>query len=119
MRVDKFLWCIRVFKTRSIASAQCREGKVTVDGKAVKPAQELKGNENIRVRKGAIYFEWQVLDMPKSRMAASLVAGFARDITPEAEKQKLEEIRAAQRDLLRPTGRPTKRDRRDWEKWFT
>lgn len=92
---------------------------MTVDGKAAKPAQELKINDNIRVRKGAVYFEWQVLDMPKSRVGASLVAEFARDITPEAEKQKLEEIRAAQRDLLRPTGRPTKRDRRDWEKWFT
>lgn len=92
---------------------------MTVDGKAAKPAQELKINDNIRVRKGAVYFEWQVLDMPKSRMGASLVAEFARDITPEAEKQKLEGIRAAQRDLLRPTGRPTKRDRRDWEKWFT
>ena len=119
MRVDKFLWCIRVFKTRSLASAQCREGKVFVDEKAVKPAQELRGGEIIRVRKGAVYFEWQVKDLPKSRMAASLVVNFARDITPEREKQKLEEIRAAQRDLLRPTGRPTKRDQRDWEKWFS
>ena len=76
------------------------------------------GEETIRVRKGAVYFEWEVLGLPKNRMAASLVPDFARDITPETEKQKLEEIRAAQRDLLRPTGRPTKRDRRDWEKWF-
>ena len=119
MRVDKFLWCVRVFKTRSLSSAQCREGKVFVDGKTVKPAHELKGNEVIRVRKGAVYFEWQVLALPKSRMAASLVPDFAKDITPEGEKQKLEEIRAAQQDLLRPTGRPTKRDRRDWEKWFS
>jgi ribosome-associated heat shock protein Hsp15 len=107
MRVDKFLWCIRAFKTRSLASAQCREGKVSVNGKEVKPSQELRGEETIRVRKGAVYFEWEVLGLPKNR------------ITPETEKQKLEEIRAAQRDLLRPTGRPTKRDRRDWEKWFS
>tara|TARA_Y100000385_G_scaffold286208_2_gene347747 strand:+ start:1064 stop:1423 length:360 start_codon:yes stop_codon:yes gene_type:complete len=119
MRVDKFLWCIRAFKTRSLASAQCREGKVFVNGKEVKPSQELRGEEIIRVRKGAVYFEWEVLALPKSRMAASLVPDFARDITPETEKRKLEEIRAAQRDLLRPTGRPTKRDRRDWEKWFS
>ena len=63
MRVDKFLWCIRVFKTRSLSSAQCREGKVFVDGKEVKPAQELRGGETIRVRKGAVYFEWQVKDL--------------------------------------------------------
>tara|TARA_B100000767_G_scaffold110805_1_gene106011 strand:- start:1119 stop:1478 length:360 start_codon:yes stop_codon:yes gene_type:complete len=119
MRVDKFLWCIRAFKTRSLSSAQCREGKVFVDAKAVKPAQELKGGETVRVRKGAIFFEWQVVQLPKSRMAASLVPDYARDITPDTEKKKLEEIRNAQRDLLRPTGRPTKRDRRDWEKWFS
>ena len=52
------------------------------------------------------------------RVAASLVPEYARDITPESQRQKLEEIRAAQRDLMRPVGRPTKRDRRDWEKYF-
>ena len=118
MRIDKYLWCIRAFKTRSLATQHCREGKVLVSEKAVKPSQELKGGEVIRVRKGAVYFEWQVLEFPRSRMAAARVPEFARDITPESQRQKLEEIRAAQRDLIRPLGRPTKRDRRDWEKYF-
>jgi len=70
------------------------------------------------VRKGAVYFTWEVLEFPRSRMAAAKVPEFARDITPESEKRKLEEIREAQRDLIRPVGRPTKRDRRDWERYF-
>lgn len=118
MRVDKFLWCIRAFKTRSQATAHCREGKVFIGEKVVKPSLELKGHECIRVRMGAVHFEWQVLVFPSSRMAAARVPEFARDITPESEKRKLEDIRAAQRDLIRPVGRPTKRDRRNWEQHF-
>lgn len=118
MRIDKYLWAIRVFKTRSLSSAHCREGKVFVGDKAVKPAQELKGQERIRIRKGAVHFEWEVLAFPKSRLGAALVPQYARDVTPEAEKQKYAEIRNAQRNLIRPVGRPTKRDRRDWEKHF-
>lgn len=101
-----------------MASAHCREGKVSIADKPVKPATELKGGETIRVRKGAVHFEWRVLNFPKNRVSASLVVEFAQDITPEAERQKLEDIRAAQKDLIRPAGRPTKRDRRDWENWF-
>ena len=118
MRIDKFLWCIRLFKTRSQATNHCREGKVFLGEKAVKPSLELKGGERIRIRKGAVHFEWEVLHFPKSRLSASLVADYAKDITPQLEMKKLEEIRAAQRDLIRPVGRPTKRDRRDWEKHF-
>jgi ribosome-associated heat shock protein Hsp15 len=91
---------------------------VFVGEKAVKPAQEIRSGEIIRVRKGAVYFEWEVVDFPRSRVAAALVPDYARDITPESQRHKLEEIRAAQRDLMRPVGRPTKRDRRDWEKYF-
>jgi hypothetical protein len=102
-----------------LASAQCREGKVTVDGKAVKPAQELKATRTFECAKERFTLNGRFWTCPRAEWLRLLVAGFARDITPEAEKQKLEEIRAAQRDLLRPTGRPTKRDRRDWEKWFS
>jgi ribosome-associated heat shock protein Hsp15 len=118
MRVDKYLWCIRVFKTRSSATDHCREGKVFVADRPVKPALELRGGERIRIRMGAVHFEWEVIGFPKSRVSAALVPDFGRDITPEEELRRLEEIRAAQRDLLRPTGRPTKRDRRDWEDFF-
>ena len=118
MRIDKFLWAIRVFKTRSLASAHCREGKVFIGEKVVKPAHVLSGEEKIRVRKGAVQFEWKVLSFPKSRVGAALVETYARDVTAPEEVKKWEDIRAAQRDLGRPVGRPTKSDCRDWEKHF-
>jgi len=118
MRVDKYLWCIRVFKTRTAATEHCREGKVFIADRAVKPALELRGGEQVRIRMGAVHFEWEVIGFPKSRVAAALVSQFGRDITPEAERAKLEAIRAAQHDLLRPVGRPTKRDRRDLDAFF-
>jgi ribosome-associated heat shock protein Hsp15 len=118
MRVDKFLWCVRVFKTRTLATEHCRSGKVFVGEHAVKPAMELKGGECIRVRMGAVHFSWEVLEFPPSRVGAAGVPTYVRDVTPESERLKLAEIRAAQRDLLRPVGRPTKRDRRDWERQF-
>lgn len=118
MRVDKYLWAIRVFKTRSQATAHCKEGKVKLLDKAVKPSQELRGQETLEVRKGAVTFSYEVLAFPKSRVGPPLVPDYARDVTPQTELDKLEQIRAAQRDLMRPVGRPTKRDRRDWEKYF-
>ena len=89
-----------------------------VSGKAVKPSLELKGQEAIEVRKGAVHFTYEVIGFPKSRVGAPLVDAFVRDTTSPDELAKLEQIRAAQKDLIRPVGRPTKRDRRDWERYF-
>ena len=114
MRVDKFLWAVRVFKTRSMASQHCREGKVFVDGKALKPAREVK----VGVRKGAVTFGYEVVSFPRSRVGAALVPDHMRDVTSPEEKEKLEMIRLAQQDRPKGVGRPTKRDRRDWEKAF-
>jgi len=118
MRIDKYLWCVRVFKTRTLATEHCRSGKVFVGDAAVKPAHELRGGERVRVRMGAVHFSWEVLGFPTSRVGAGLVPTYARDVTPESERVKWAEIREAQRDLLRPVGRPTKRDRRDWDRQF-
>lgn len=118
MRVDKYLWAIRAFKTRSLATAHCKEGKVQVNAKPAKPAQDLRSGDRIEVRKGAINFAFEVLEFPKSRVGAGLVEQHVRDVTPQSEMDKLAEIREAQRDMTRPVGRPTKRDRRDWEKYF-
>ncbi len=118
MRIDKYLWAVRLFKTRSLATKHCREGKVFIADKPVKPSLELKGQERIVVRKGAVHFTYEVTGFPKSRVGAPLVEAFVRDITAPEEIAKLEQIREAQKDLLRPVGRPTKRDRRDWERYF-
>lgn len=118
MRIDKYLWCIRVFKTRSMATAHCREGKVYVDDAQVKPAREVKVGEEIVIRKGAIRFSWQVTDLPRSRVGAALVGDYAVETTAPEELEKLEMIRLSQKNSFPRPGRPTKKDRRDWENYF-
>ena len=116
MRIDKYIWAIRIAKTRSLASLFCRDGKVEIDGKKVKPARILKEGEIIVVRKGAIFYSYEVLTFPKSRVGASLVQDYAKDITPKEQLDKLEMIRLANIDRPKGLGRPTKKDRRNWAK---
>jgi ribosome-associated heat shock protein Hsp15 len=118
MRIDKYLWCIRVFKTRTMATTHCKEGKVYVADSVVKPAREVKVGEEIVIRKGAIRFSWKVTDLPKSRVGAALVGDYALETTAPEELEKLEMIRLAQKDILHRPGMPTKKDRRDWENYF-
>lgn len=119
MRVDKYLWCIRVFKTRSIATDACKENRVVINGDPVKPAREVKVGENITIRKGAVHFAWKVVDFPKSRVGPALVADYATDITPEEELEKLRIIQEGHNQRPRGVGRPTKRDRRDMDRFFS
>ncbi len=112
-RIDKWLWSVRLFKTRSEAAEACRGGKIKLNGDAVKAAKELKPNDLISFRSGTIQRTIRVVDFPKSRLGAKLVAGYFEDLTPpeEYERQKLE------KEYERPffytgKGRPTKRDRR-------
>lgn len=118
MRIDKYLWAIRVFKTRTSATTCCKEGKVLVKGAEAKPSRAIKVGEEIEIRKGAVCFKWKVLDLPKSRVGPPLVEQYAADITPEEEKIKLQMIRLGQEQRPKGIGRPTKRDRRDWDKHF-
>ncbi len=118
MRVDKYLWAIRVFKTRTLATAACKEGRIIIDDESVKPSREIKAGEEIIIRKGAVYFHWKVIDLPKSRVGAKLVEQFAKDITPEEELSKLEMIRLGNQQRPKGLGRPTKRDRRNWDEYF-
>ncbi len=119
MRIDKYLWCIRVYKTRSLATEACRENRVVVDEAPVKPAREIKKNEEISIRKGAVTFRFKVLDLPKSRVGAALVPEYAKDTTPESELEKLQMIKEGHNQRPRGVGRPTKRDRRDIDRFFT
>lgn len=116
MRIDKYLWCIRVFKTRSIATDACKKGQVKIEDTSVKPSKEVFGNELITVRKNQINYKFKVLDIPDNRLGAKLVNLYRQDITPEEEFQKNELLKFA-KDFYRKkgTGRPTKKDRRDIE----
>jgi ribosome-associated heat shock protein Hsp15 len=118
MRVDKYLWAIRVFKTRSLASSACREGKVVVGDSKVKPARMIKEDEIVHVRKGAVTFSYKVIALPKSRVGATLVKDYSLEVTPQSELDKLEMIRLQYVERPKGLGRPTKRDRRDWGKAF-
>ncbi|MDR6300448.1 RNA-binding S4 domain-containing protein [Mesonia maritima] len=119
MRVDKYLWCIRYFKTRSIATNACKKGHVSVNNDKVKPSREVFPTDKIEVRKNQINYIVEVLDIPESRVGAKLVNIYANDITPKENLEKLDLLKYS-KDYYRKkgTGRPTKKDRRDIDDWF-
>ena len=119
VRIDKFLWAIRVYKTRTDATDACKGGKVTVGGADVKPAREVKAGDVITVRKGPILYTYKVLAPLEKRVGAKDVPRFAENLTPQSELDKLHapvETFFIRRD--RGTGRPTKKERRDMESLY-
>jgi len=116
MRIDKFLWCIRACKSRTQSTELCNGGRVCINQTVVKPSRELKLLDKITIRRGSVTFSFEVLQFPKSRLGASLVDKYAKDITDPLELEKLAKIRDIRaNNTLRLPGRPTKRDRRDLE----
>ncbi|MBU0488455.1 MAG: RNA-binding S4 domain-containing protein [Bacteroidetes bacterium] len=118
VRIDKYLWSVRIFKSRSIASDACIAGKVKIDGDAVKPSRKVKPEEIIMVQKEQMVLSFRVRAILERRVSAVLAKEFVEDITPEEERQKVEMIRltAVKRD--RGTGRPTKKERREIDKYM-
>ncbi len=122
MRIDKFLWCVRLFKTRSLATEQVKLGKVLSKNEELKPSKELKIGEEIQIKRGPVVFSYKVLAFPKARQGAKLVSAYIEDTTTEEEKRKwllLQEQLKLTRE--RGTGRPTKKDRREMDSfmdWF-
>ncbi|MBA6155111.1 RNA-binding S4 domain-containing protein [Tenacibaculum sp. S7007] len=119
MRIDKYLWCIRLFKTRSIATEACKKGHIKIDGTNLKPSKEIFGNEEITVRKNQINYKIKVLDIPPNRVGAKLVDLYRKDLTPKEEFEKTELLKYS-KDYYRKkgTGRPTKKDRRDIDDYY-
>ena len=116
VRIDKYLWSIRVYKTRSEATTACNGGKVRLNGSDVKPSKSVKVGDVIVVRKGAVTYTYKVLDLIDKRQGAKLVSEFAENMTPQEELDKLRapvETFFLKRD--RGAGRPTKKDRRQME----
>ena len=115
-RIDKYLWAIRAFKTRSDATDACKGGKVKVGGVNAKPSMEVKPGDVIQVKKGTVTYTYKVLQPLEHRVGAKLVPEYALNLTPEAELEKLRapvETFFITRD--RGAGRPTKKDRREIE----
>ena len=117
-RIDKWLWAVRLFKTRSMASQACRSGKVKIDNEAVKPSREIHEGMQITIHTGPVKRNVRVLAALHNRVGAKLVPVYMEDLTPESEFQKLDMIKA--QSGLRPyrSGRPTKKERRELDDWF-
>ncbi len=118
MRIDKYLWCVRYFKTRNIASTACKKGHVAINGDQVKPSREVYPTDVVTVRKDQIDYKLRVLDIPASRVGAKLVDIYRKDITPEEAFENQELLKLA-KDHYRKKGmgRPTKKDRRDLDEF--
>lgn len=114
MRIDKYLWSTRYFKTRNIGTVACKKGQVKINGQVVKPSREVYPMDKIVVRKNQINYELTVLDIPNSRIGAKLVDIYRKDTTPK-EAFEHNELLQYSKDYYRKkgTGRPTKKDRRD------
>ncbi|MEM1260335.1 MAG: RNA-binding S4 domain-containing protein [Bacteroidota bacterium] len=120
MRIDKFLWSTRYFKTRNIATVACKKGHVRINGDIVKPSREVYPMDKIIVRKHQIDYQLTVLDVPQSRVGAKLVDIYRKDTTPRAEFETSELLKLAKGHYRKKgLGRPTKKDRRDIDEYLS
>ena len=114
MRIDKYLWCVRLFKTRSLASDEVRSQKVLLDGELIKPSREIKEGQRITLKKHGYNQEYKILGWPKSRVGAKLVADYLLETTSKEDLEKKEFLEMAKNfGRSKGLGRPTKKDRRD------
>ena len=112
VRIDKYLWAVRVYKTRTLAAEACRNGKVTVGDMPAKPSRMVAAGDVIQVKKMPVVYSYQVVDAIEKRVGAKIVEQFVKNVTPQEELDKLE----LQDDFFvkrdRGAGRPTKKERR-------
>lgn len=114
MRIDKYLWCVRYYKTRSIATQACQKGHITVNGQQAKPSREVFPSDKITVRCDQIKYMITVLDIPANRVGPKLVDIYRKDETPQESFEHLELLKLSKAHYRASgTGRPTKKDRRD------
>ena len=119
VRVDKYLWAMRIYKTRSIAADACKNGRVSMSGVQLKPSRTFKVGDTFNVRKGPITYTYKVLQLTENRLGAKLVPEYLQDCTSPQQLELLELARMAGNGTRdRGLGRPTKKDRRDIETFF-
>ena len=114
MRVDKYLWCVRYYKTRNMVTEACKKNQITVNGQVAKPSKEVFATDKITFRKDQITYLITVLDIPPNRVGAKLTDIYRKDDTPPEAFAHLEMLKLS-KEHYRKTGdgRPTKKDRRD------
>ncbi|MDA3778784.1 MAG: S4 domain-containing protein [Bacteroidales bacterium] len=113
LRIDKYLWAVRIFKTRTLASDACKKGKVLINDNTVKPSRIIKIGEEIVVKKNPIFYRYRVKGLLGKRQSAKIVVDFIEDITPEKEYNKLKGQKLTGFEVRdRGVGRPTKKERR-------
>ncbi len=119
VRIDKYLWAVRLFKTRNLSSEACRKGKILVDGTPVKSSRMIKSGDEIKIKDGPIYRKYLVLDLAEKRMGAKLTPGFIEETTRAEDLELIELTKLANKmNRQRGTGRPTKKERRDLDDFF-
>ena len=118
MRIDKYLWCVRYFKTRSLATEACNKGHLKINNAVVKASKDVFIGDSITIRKNQLYYSFEVIGIPTSRIGAKLVALYIKDTTPAEELERLQLMKYSQEYYRgKGTGRPTKKDRRDLEEF--
>ncbi|MEA1887898.1 MAG: RNA-binding S4 domain-containing protein [Bacteroidota bacterium] len=116
-RIDKFLWSVRIYKTRSIATGACKKGRIIIYDMQVKPARLVTPGEIIKVKKPPVLYTYSIKEIPPSRVSAKMVNDYIEDLTPEEEKIKLDmKQKTRARYRYKGSGRPTKKERRDLDK---
>jgi ribosome-associated heat shock protein Hsp15 len=118
LRWDKYLWCVRLAKTRSIASEILTKGKVKINGEQVKPSKEVKLNDLIHIQRNSAVFTFTVLGFTDKRIGAQLVPNFLLDLTPREEIEKFKLYKESQGSYRKTSGKPTKKDRRELEEFL-
>ena len=118
VRIDKWLWAVRIFKTRTIAAEACKKGRITINGSQIKPSRMIKPGEVIQVRKSPITYSFKVLQTIEKRVGAKLVPEVMENVTTPDQYELLELSKISGFvDRARGTGRPTKKDRRSLDEF--
>lgn len=120
VRVDKWLWSVRIFKTRSLATDQCKSGKVKIGDEVAKPSQNIQRGDLIKVKKEGFDFQYKVLELIEKRVSAPLAQACYEDLTPADELNKYKSWFVGKSGIEKRekgAGRPTKRERRDIDKF--
>ena len=119
MRIDKFLWCVRFYKTRAIATEECKKNRVSLGEQTLKPSKEVTIGDVYTIRKNQIEYKMQVIQVPANRLGAKLVSLYVKDLTdPEQIEVMKTRMQAQNYYRQKGEGRPTKKDRRDLEEYL-